>query len=61
MPQMNPEVAAALAPIAAAAAGTTPPLAGDWQTRRATGNEFLSGLTAAIPSPPEAAGGGGVP
>ncbi len=53
MPQMNPEVAAALAPIAEAAAGTTPPPAGDWQTRRATGNDFVLGLTGAIPSPPD--------
>lgn len=37
--QMDPEVAAALAPVVEAGAGTTPPPPGDWQhaARRSTG------------------------
>ncbi len=48
---MDPEVAAAMAPIAEAAAGTTPPPPGDWQARRVALDEMLATMTAAW-SPP---------
>ncbi|WP_433800657.1 alpha/beta hydrolase [Actinomycetospora sp. CA-084318] len=45
--QMDPEVAAAMAPIAEAAANQTPPPAGDWQTRRAAVDELIGAFTGA--------------
>jgi acetyl esterase/lipase len=50
---MDPEVAAALAPIAEAAAAVTPPAVGDWQTRREGVDALLSAYTGAWPSPPD--------
>ncbi|MCD2186237.1 alpha/beta hydrolase [Actinomycetospora soli] len=50
--EMDPEVAAAMAPIAAAAANQTPPPVGDWQTRRAAVDELLGAYTGAW-EPPE--------
>ncbi|HEY2223536.1 alpha/beta hydrolase [Actinomycetospora sp.] len=44
--EMDPEVAAALAPIAEAAAAQTPPPAGDWKTRRAVVDELIGAATA---------------
>lgn len=49
--QMDPEVAAAMAPLAEAAAGTTPPPPGDWQTRRAAIDGVLSTFTGAWTPP----------
>ena len=49
--EMDPEVAAAMAPIAEAAAAQTPPPAGDWQTRRAAVDELIAGVTAAWTPP----------
>lgn len=43
--QMDPEVAAAMTPLTDAAAGTTPPLPGDWQTRRAAVNQLITQVT----------------
>lgn len=43
--QLDPEVAVAMAPLAEAAAGTTPPPAGDWQTRRAAVDELIAAFT----------------
>jgi acetyl esterase/lipase len=43
--EMDPEVAAAMAPIAEAAAAQIPPPAGDWQTRRAVVDELISAAT----------------
>lgn len=51
--RMDPEVAAAMAPIAEAAAGVTPPPAGDWQTRRAAVDELLTAYTGAWLPPPD--------
>lgn len=44
--EMDPEVAVAMAPIAAAAAAQTPPPVGDWQTRRAAVDELIGTFTA---------------
>jgi acetyl esterase/lipase len=44
--EMDPEVAAAMAPIAEAAAAQTPPPAGDWTTRRAAVDELIGAATA---------------
>lgn len=49
--RMDPEVARAMAPLAEAAAGTTPPPAGDWQTRRAGVNELIAAFTGAWTPP----------
>lgn len=49
--QMDPEVAVAMAPIAEAAAGTTPPPAGDWQTRRDAVDALIGDYTAAWTPP----------
>lgn len=49
--QMDPEVAAALAPVAEAAAGTTPAPRGDWQTRRTMVDGLISKLTGAWTPP----------
>ncbi len=49
--QMDPEVAAAMAPLAEAAAGITPPPPGDWQTRRAAVDGMISGLTGSWTTP----------
>ncbi len=49
--QMDPEVAAAMAPIAEAAAGTTPPPVGDWKTRRAGVDALMSEFTASWTKP----------
>lgn len=43
--EMDPEVAAAMGPIAEAAAAQIPPPAGDWQTRRAVVDELISAAT----------------
>ncbi len=50
---IDPEVAAALGPIAEAAQGVTPPPAGDWQTRRAGVDALLTQFTGAWPTPPD--------
>lgn len=49
--QMDPEVAAAMAPLAEAAAGVTPPPAGDWKTRRANTDALLATYSGLLPSP----------
>ncbi|HEY4006153.1 MAG TPA: alpha/beta hydrolase [Pseudonocardia sp.] len=51
--RMDPEVAQALAPLAEAAAGLTPPPAGDWQTRRASTDALISQFTGAVAPPPD--------
>lgn len=49
--QMDPEVAAAMAPIAEAAAQVTPPPAGDWKTRRAAVDELITAFTGSWTKP----------
>ncbi len=49
--QMDPEIAAAMAPIIEASAGVEPPPAGDWKSRRAAVDELITSLTAAWPAP----------
>jgi acetyl esterase/lipase len=53
MAEMDPEVAAALAPLAEQQAGVAPPPAGDWQTRRAEAEVLVTSLTAALPARPD--------
>lgn len=50
---MDPEVAAAMAPLAEAAAGQAPLPAGDWQTRRAQVDPMLLSYTAQLPQHPD--------
>ena len=49
----DPELAAALAPIAEAMAETTPPPVGDVETRRASLEAITAGAGAAQPTPPD--------
>jgi acetyl esterase/lipase len=48
---MDPEVAAAMAPLAEAAKGVTPPPAGDWKTRRAVVDGMITEFTGSWPAP----------
>lgn len=49
--EMDPEVAVAMAPLAEAAVGTTPPPPGDWRTRRAAVDELISQFTGSWTTP----------
>lgn len=49
--EVDPEVAVAMAPLAEAAVGTTPPPPGDWRTRRATVDELISQFTGSWTTP----------
>lgn len=51
--QMDPEVAVAMAPLADATAGTTPPPVGDWLTRRAAVDGLILQFTGAWAPPPD--------
>jgi acetyl esterase/lipase len=51
--EMDPEVAAGMAPFAEAAAGQTPPPAGDWKSRREAVDALIEGLTGAWSPPPD--------
>lgn len=51
--EVDPEVAAAIAPIVEAMAAKAPPPAGDWQTRRKAIEKLFSGVTGSWPSPPD--------
>lgn len=53
--RMDPEVAAAMAPIAEAAARATPPPAGDWRSRRAAVDALIGSFTGSWPRPTDVA------